>query len=321
MDFPSLTEIQPYLTAIGTALSVATLGFVLNVAKLMSDASKLRAEVLEERVRKSQEEVERTEKWSAREQAKLTQEIDTLRAQIAGSLSGAGVVSTLDTKEAVARLSVELRSAIDSHLGELRGLVEKREAIADGGDPEPEVMLQLGQGYMATGHWQLAGQYFDKYVSENPGDWEAQYVRGVAYANARAGRETNLAALRAYNEAIAFGMELGTGLPDAYRARLFIYRGAILKRLGRTDEAEADLNFGLTLATADYEKMDAVYNLACVYAMRHDKPRLLGAFNEAQTLLGRQYIAEGMRAHMHDYFAAYSHDKEFLKALEQLEQV
>lgn len=40
------------------------------------------------------------------------------------------------------------------------------------------------------------------------------------------------------------------------------------KRLRRTDEALVDLKYALDIATEEYEISDALYNLACVYAMR-----------------------------------------------------
>jgi tetratricopeptide (TPR) repeat protein len=98
-------------------------------------------------------------------------------------------------------------------------------------------------------------------------DWEDYYLRGVHLANKKGGASENLAALRAYSEAIALAP---LNLPLNLRSRLFAYRAAMLKRLGRLDEAEHDLVLAQGWATEDREINDAMYNLACVMAMKTD---------------------------------------------------
>jgi tetratricopeptide (TPR) repeat protein len=318
MSLPSLTELQPYFTAAGAVLSLATLGFVMNVAKLMSDAAKMRAEVLEERVRRSEEELKRTEKWTEREKAELNREVEQLRAQLAVSLQSAGVSSTLDAREAVARISAELRATIDASLAELRNALAKRTHLDDDDSLDPALGLQLGQGYMATGHWELAVRYFDSYLQQNRDDWQVLYVKAVALANSRQNRLTNLAALRTLNDAIALALEPGSDADEFYRGRLFTYRGALLKRLGRLDEAESDIRLGATRAATDYEAADAAYNLASVFALRGDREQLLATLRSAVDLRMADYVAQSIRGHMDDYFRSYANDAEVKAALAAL---
>lgn len=111
--------------------------------------------------------------------------------------------------------------------------------------------------------------------TETPSDpmkWEDYFIRGVNAANSRGGAATNLAALRAYNEAIALAP---ADLPDNSRSRLHAYRGAILKRLGRLDEAEHDLILAQKLAVETSEVEDSDYNMACVMAMSGRPERAL----------------------------------------------
>jgi Flp pilus assembly protein TadD len=161
---------------------------------------------------------------------------------------------------------------------------------------------------MAVGDWSEAANYLDQYIKMNPADWDAQFSRAVAYANARDGDATDVAALRAYNDAIALRPS------DVERnlfARLLTYRAAMLKRLKRLSEAEADLNQAAELATNQYEREDLAYNRACVAAMRNRRNETL---NFTKSLLGTRYIGV-IRAHLDDYFAHFAHDPEFLALL------
>jgi hypothetical protein len=101
-------------------------------------------------------------------------------------------------------------------------------------------------------------------VSASEDRWKEHFIRGVDLAN-RHGDGSDLAALRCYNDAIAFSP--GT-LERNLKARLFGYRGAMFKRLGRLDEAMSDLRLAEGLATEPYETEDAKYNIACVLAMK-----------------------------------------------------
>jgi Flp pilus assembly protein TadD len=276
MPVPSLTDLQPYLTFVGTVLSIATLGFVLNLAKAMADAAKAKAEVMEERLKNSAEESSRLEKWAERQRTELQAEVAKLREQ----LSKAGVETTLDANDAVARISREVKDSLEIRLKELASVVSKQNVDLD----DPEASLQLGRGYMATGNWALAAEHLKQYLRHNPSDFETQFAQGVAYVNMRESFNTNVAALRAYNEAIAFApADYLLSTNGSLGARFFIYRGSVLKRLGRLEESEKDLTIGLKRATADYELADGTYNLACVFAMAGNKESLLVTLRAAQS--------------------------------------
>lgn len=57
------------------------------------------------------------------------------------------------------------------------------------------------------------------------------------------------------------------------RCRTTTYREAILKRLGRLDEAESDLMLTLKLATQHAEIADALYNLGGVLSLKGETER------------------------------------------------
>lgn len=300
----TLAELQPYLAAAGTALGVATLGFVIKLAETVRNAERARAEVIEERLKKSEENLLRTEKWSEREKQELTAKNEQLRAQLEAALSGSGL-----TLQALA-FGGSLQEVKDAVKESINSLVEKMERAEATNQSvlDPPWHLELAKAFMAQGEWDKAAAHFDKYVQFNPLDSDTQFSRGVAYANIRGGDQSNVAALRAYNEAIALAPK---SLDKRLRARFFGYRGAMFKRLGRLAEAESDLNLALGIAERDYERNDIKYNLACVYALKGERAKMLGLVRE---LKGHRREIDAIRFHVSDFFAEFANDTEF-KAL------
>jgi tetratricopeptide (TPR) repeat protein len=103
-----------------------------------------------------------------------------------------------------------------------------------------------------------------EYVGTDDESWEVHYVRGVNLANSRSGSGGNIRALIEYNVAIALAPQT---LPSNTLARLYSFRGAMLKRLGRLAEAEGDIQLALKMATGAQEVNDAEWNMACIEAM------------------------------------------------------
>ncbi|WP_439380849.1 TPR end-of-group domain-containing protein [Amycolatopsis lexingtonensis] len=168
--------------------------------------------------------------------------------------------------------------------------------------PAP-ALLEAARGLMAGQQWGEAARYLDEYV-KSVDDWQVHWSRGVAYGNERGGITTDLSALRAYNDAIALSPK--TIDPNDF-ARLHSYRGAMLKRLGRLDEAEADLLLAKKLANRDFELADIAYNLSCIYAMMGRKYDALTALRSLQALDGMHMVL----GHLDDYFVDLRNDPEF----------
>jgi tetratricopeptide (TPR) repeat protein len=136
-------------------------------------------------------------------------------------------------------------------------------------------------------------------------DWEDYYIRGVNLANTRGGHETDLAGLRAYNEAIALAPPT---TDENIRSRLHAYRGALLKRLRRLDEAMADLLLARQWAHDDREVEDALYNLAGVAALAGNKADAIAHLRE---LIARSPHWVGVIAAKKDYFANLQREPDF----------
>jgi Flp pilus assembly protein TadD len=183
--------------------------------------------------------------------------------------------------------------------------IEDREELVP-----PEALLEIARGLMAANDWAEAAKYFDRYTEIKPTDWKAQFSRGVAYANSRQGPESDVAALRAYNDAIALHP---ANIDPNLVARLHSYRGAIFKRLGRLAEAEADLRLAQGMATHTDERNDINYNLACVFAMTDRRDESL---NLVRSLRGTKYVG-AIRANLHRYFEAMADDAELLALLDE----
>ena len=298
----TLEQLQPYFAAAGAALGFATLGFVIKLAKTVRNAERARAEVIEERLKKSEENLVRTEKWSEREKQELTAKNEQLRVQLEAALSGSGL-----TLQALA-FGGSLQEVKDVVKESINSLVEKMERVetTDQSVLDPRWHLELAKAFMAQGEWDKAATHFDKYVQFNPLDSDTQFSRGVAYANIRGGDQSNIAALRAYNEAIALAPK---SLDKRLRARLFGYRGAMLKRLNRLAEAESDLILALSIADRDYERNDIKYNLACVYALQGEKTKMLNLVKE---LRSHEREIGAICYHVRDFFAKFANDAEFL---------
>jgi hypothetical protein len=169
-----------------------------------------------------------------------------------------------------------------------------------------EALYAYAEGMALKGSWAKAADILGEYLVLRPEDWETHFFRGVCCANSREGTKTDLAGLRSYNDAIAW---MPQTLEENYKARLFGYRGAILKRLGRLSEAESDLLLARRYATYEYERTDISYNLACVYAMQGNKDATLAAIRDIPQ--GSDYFRSSIIPHLHDYFITLRNDRDF----------
>lgn len=301
----TIEELQPYFSAVGAILGFATLGFLLRLTSIIRTADRAWGEAKEEQRKLAESRTAFFQEVNQEKTNKLTAENEALRARLEKALATSGVtVESMISGDQVNQIGSELSEKIDN-------LIERMEQAGSNGAQirDPMWHLELAKGHMARRRWNEAAKHFDAYVSSYPSDFRSQLSRGIAYANQRGGPATNLKALRAYNEAIAF---MDEGAEAWLSARLFIYRGAMLKRLGRLDQSEADLLIGKARADTDHEAFDAEYNLACVYAMKNDRANL---FATLQRLSGAKRELNAIKGHLNDYFSNFADDEEFLRLI------
>ena len=338
-----LENLKEYSSLISAALSLTALGFLVHIAKLIRDAAKDKIEILEARnnsvVKEAEaqqkllekenqilkqslenqiltlkDDVARTDKWHLRDIERLKGEISKYEEQLKGSLNKENIDLNMLISASSKGISENVRQSLETIIYEMLSKIGKINELTESATPEQH--LELGKGLMAIGKWKEAAEQLDKYTQIYPFDWEVQFSKGVAYANSRESLETNLSALRAYNESIGYFCKNKNDVDTNIKARLFTYRGAILKRLDCIEESEANLMIAKKLATNDYECRDAIYNLACIYAMKADKEKLLETIKLLKNYKGYKHEMGAIKWHLNDYFLAFREDKDFLDIIE-----
>jgi hypothetical protein len=304
-------DLEPYLTAVAALFSVASFGYLLNLLKEVRETAKERTALMELRLDGAKEELARSEKYSAQEQGRLREELNHSQEQLNAALSKEGLGPQAlalgrDLRDAAEEARKNVLSLVDEMQEKLRAYKDEKGQSMEG---EEGWSLSLARGEMATGRLSNAAALFDDYTLHADATWDIHFARAVAHANAREGASSNLAALRAYNEALALAPD---DLDVDLRSRLHGYRGAILKRMGRLAEAQSDLLLALKIAMSREERHDALYNIAGVYALLEDRGRML---ESVAALHDDENYKGAIRAHLSDYFAAYQHDTELLALL------
>lgn len=135
-------------------------------------------------------------------------------------------------------------------------------------DPQDaDIHLSMAKVYSMGKEWTKAIEQFELAIPYTKKDWNTQMLYGIACANSR-NSEYYLKSVEAYSSAIAY---IPNDAEISMKARLYVYRGSMFKRLNRLNEALADLKYALNATDAEYETLDALYNMACIYAMQNNK--------------------------------------------------
>lgn len=304
-----LTDIQPYLAVVNAAAAAALAIFLIRVfmfIRLAFDdrvqAVKDQKEVVTERLNQAKDDIEREKQMHEREVTRLKDKLSELLKQNDITLD------SLIERRSPADMTDEDESPFRSTLNTMIALEE--DSLAGHHDiKDPSWYIEIAKGLTAAGDWYRAARHYDSYIEHDPENWRVHYLRAVAYANARKGRVSDIAALRSYNDALAF---MPTENEEHNPARLYGYRGAMLKRLGKLEEAESQLLLARHLATNRYEREDVAYNLACVYAMLEKRAEMFKMLGEIVGSSRWKEIIKGKRS----YFSNYLEDREFLSLLD-----
>ena len=293
-------NLQLYLTLASTVASAGIFGLMyrlFTISRRSHDAQTKALEaqraVIEERLRAKDDELGRTHRFHQHEMDRLQRELEH------------ALQKTNLTREDFAQrphaLAVdnEARERVADALNDIAAL--ETSSVSDT-VLTADQFKDRGQAALVVGNWQQAAKEFNRYIELEPADWEAHYLIAVASANRRGGPDTDRDALKSISDAITFlPSNVGTNL----RARVHTYRAAMLKRLGRLDEALADLEFAWGLASTEYERSDTAYNFACVFALMRDKQQMLHWLNQVP-------FDHRRRLYESRYFEAFRTDPDFI---------
>jgi len=276
-----MEEIEPYIVYINGALNLAVIGFIVRFSLMMRSAFREKEEILKERLDAFDEELKRTEKWAGRNEEQLKKERDELQRRLDQTLGEANVdIHSFDLVQAVEQISNEFK-------GTLKDISSKIENLEVSNlESDYELNLSMAKAFASNNEWLKAANQYDIVTRSISNNWELYFFKGVAYANSRNGIDTDLKALQGYSDSIVYIPE---NLNSNLKARLFIYQGAMLKRLNRLNEAENSILVGLGYAEAKYERGDGLYNLACVYAMKNNQDKYSEISNELKSLDQKKY--------------------------------
>jgi tetratricopeptide (TPR) repeat protein len=299
-------QVGSYAAIFNALLSIGLVALLVNLAGLARQAERSRADVIEERYKNAAADLDRAEKRAKEDREELSAKNEELRLQLQEALSNSGItVNRLVTGNVPISKSRIAEKLISEILSEIESS-EIQEA-----DVDPRLNLEVAKAYASQGSWKQAASLLDEYTSQFPSDFEVQFLRGVSQSNAR---DSNITALRSYNEAIAL---INDKISLSLKARVFTYRGAILKRLRRLPEALADIRIALELAEpGSYEQADAHYNLSSILALMHDREGMLSALRVLvrDEKFGAMYRTH-IQSNIHAYFDAYQRDQEFMNLI------
>ena len=253
--------LKEYMSVINGVLSLTVLGFILKITSVLKASFKEKEDILNKRIDLMSDDLKKTEKWANRDKDKLIEEREEYRKKLELILSDAKIdLQSYNILDVVKSVNSDIKDSIK----ELTDKIENMKYETNGNNIE--LNLSMAKAFATNGDWNKTAQQFEIVTRTKDDSWELYFSHGVAFANSRMGKTSDLKSLQSYSSAIAYLPEDAN--PNT-KARLYIYRGALLKRLKRSREAENDIKIGIENATEAYEKNDGLYNLACVYAMQN----------------------------------------------------
>lgn len=304
-------DLTTIITIITGVINLTLLGFLIHFFKTFREIAHEREQLIKEQKNLSDTKTQVVEKelaYTDRQNKQLIAEKEQLQRQLAETLNSGGIDLNFILNNSL------LKDMTSNFTEKVENLTKKLEEIQNGTkDNKIEIFdgdyhMTLGKGFVVNRNWKKAAYHLDLAALSFPDDWNLHFTRGISYANIRGDNNTNIKSIEAYTQAIMY-------LPDSeqqYKSKIYIYRGAIFKRIGKIDEAEIDVKYGLSNTEDDFLIADAKYNLACIYAMRGDREKLFDALKDLRKM---NIFKPGLRHHLNDYFAKFKNDREFLSLI------
>ncbi len=266
-------DLTTIVTIITGVINLTLLGFLIHFFKTFREIAQEREQLIKEQKNLSDSKTQVVEKelaFTDRQNKQLIAEKEQLQRQLSEAFKSEGIdINFILNNSSLKDLTSEFSEKVEhltKKLEEIQiGTNSNKQEIFDG-----NYHLSLGNGFVVNRNWRKAAFHLDLAALSYPDDWDLHFTRGVCYANIRGDNNTNVKSIEAYTQAIIH-------IPDGDRqnkSKIYIYRGAIFKRIGKLDEAELDVKYGLSNTDSDFFLADAKYNLACIYALRGDREKL-----------------------------------------------
>lgn len=259
-----MKELEYYINNIiklSPLLNFGALGLLIKLILINNSTNNKMTEMKDVQIKMLEDEIQKTEKWKERKEEELINKIQELQKELNKTLEKTG------GKEDAYNILKMIENHDKRLDGVLKQLIEKIEKIdIDENQYDFNMILSMASVYALESKWEKAASMYEKACSLNPGNEELYFSCGIAYANSRLGRKNDIKALQYYSNAIVYF----SGNNNSFFSRLFIYKGAMLKRLNRLNEAYETVKFGYNLATEYEEINDALYNLSCISAMQDE---------------------------------------------------
>jgi len=287
-------DIELAISIFSGLISLGVLGFLIKLILTLNAINRERAAVQGERIALAKDETNlfRSKNYE------LEKEVDKLRA-------------LLDDKNiTVKEITENTKTEFDENLfNKIQTLSDNIQELSNksGTKEDYEFHISLGEAFYYQKIWSKAAHHFHEATKIENNNWEVSLSKAVSYANMKENSLSNTESLKAYHETISL---FPSNMNIVLKSRIYIYLGALQKRLGRLDEAEVNINYGLSIAQNRLEITDGLYNRACIYALKNQKKEMIQTLiklNEEDDMYF-EYIDLTSK----EYFTAYRNDSEFI---------
>jgi tetratricopeptide (TPR) repeat protein len=308
-------DIQTTISIVTGIINLVLLTFLINFFKTYREIAKEREDLIKEQKNLSDVRTQIAKDELAlvdRQNKQLISEKDILQDQLTEILKSEGVDKSFILDNGLLK---SLKTDFIKKVEDLTTKLEKIDkTVEKNGDKiviDGSYHLSIGNGYIVNKEWEKATYHLGLASQVYPQDSNIHFTRGVCYANIRGGIDSDRKSIEAYSQAIIY---LSDEKKET-RNKAYIYRGAMYKRLGKLDEAENDINFGLSNTGSKHIKADGLYNLACIHSMKNDKENLLEVIKLIKQT-DSSYLS-AIKYHFMDYFRNFKDDDAFKKAIDK----
>lgn len=268
-----IDQIKPYIDIFSMIVNLTILGVIIKIFSMIRIAYKEKEETLRTRIEKIEDDLNRTEKWANREKEKLQEEKNQYKNKLNELLKNAKIDDNpIEFLNSLNNIELSIKNEISLLMDKIDNLENKNNSE----EIDVDYHLSLADGYVVKNEWEKAAYHYDIAITKINDNWNLHFKRGISHANTKKDRDSFYKALQSYSNAIIF---IPDEIDNNVKARLYIYKGAMLKRLQRYQEAIVNIKYGQEIAEDAYEILDSYYNLGGIYAIQNKIEELVKVVN------------------------------------------